>query len=300
MTLAATVFPQHGCPFRLDTTVRHELVADGLVVTHTITNRGPGLRAPFAVGSHPFFRVGDHDPATLTVTLDAATRYETNVRSIPVGTSAVAGTPFDLAGSPLLGDLDIDACYRDVAQDPHGHPPPRRLTAPDGSRDQMWQDASFPYVQIFTPRNFPRDGVKGLAFAAEPMTAPANALASGEGLIWLDEDETWSGSWGVRYRVRPDSGFGGRRRARAGLDGTAPSVPVLCVRTPMCPSGVAVTLAYPVATPSACRHLSRGGRAPRPGPRPGGALFSRASTEKPTRDGLEGVCSARTRWVGPT
>lgn len=199
VTQAASVYPQHGWPFRLDTTVRHELIADGLVVTHTITNRGPG-RAPFAVGSHPFFRVGDHDPATLTVTLDAATRYETNVRSIPVGTSGVAGTPFDLTGSPLLGDLDIDACYRDVAQDPQG----RRhthLTAPDGSRTTMWQDASFPYVQIFTPRNFPRDGVKDLAFAAEPMTAPANALASGEGLIWLDEDETWSGSWGVTYRA---------------------------------------------------------------------------------------------------
>ncbi|BDZ49221.1 hypothetical protein GCM10025867_14620 [Frondihabitans sucicola] len=92
VTQAATVFPQHGFPFRLDTAVRHELTPDGLVVTHTITNRGPG-RAPFAVGSHPFFRVGSHDPATLTVTLDAATRFETNVRSIPVGTSPVAGTP---------------------------------------------------------------------------------------------------------------------------------------------------------------------------------------------------------------
>lgn len=197
VTQAASVFPQHGYPFRLDTTVRHELVLDGLIVTHTVTNRGPG-RAPFAVGSHPFLRVGSHDPATLRVTLDAATRFETNVRSIPVGTSPVAGTPFDLTGSPLVGDLDIDTCYRDIAQDPSGHRV-TTLTAPDGSSTAMWQDASFPYVQVFTPRNFPRDGVKGLAIAAEPMTAPANALASGESLIWLDEGETWTGSWGVRY-----------------------------------------------------------------------------------------------------
>lgn len=197
LTQAATVFPQHGYPFRLDTTVRHELTPDGLVVTHTVGNRGSG-RAPFAVGAHPFFRVGSHDPATLRVTLDAATRFETNVRSIPVGTASVAGTPFDLSGSPLLGDLDIDAGYRDIAQDARGR---RRthLTAPDGSRTTMWQDGSFPYVQIFTPRAFPRDGVTGLAFAAEPMTAPANALASGDGLRWLDEGETWSGSWGVTY-----------------------------------------------------------------------------------------------------
>ncbi|GAA4266528.1 aldose 1-epimerase family protein [Frondihabitans peucedani] len=197
VTQAASVFPQHGFPFRLDTTVRHELVEDGLVVTHTITGRGPG-RAPFAVGSHPFLRVGAHDPATLTVTLDAATRFETNVRSIPVGTAPVDGTVFDLRNSPLVGDLDIDAGYRDIAQDDDGRRR-TRLTAPDGSSTTMWQDESFPYVQVFTPRNFPRDGVKGLAIAAEPMTAPANALASGEGLRWLDEGETWMGSWGVTY-----------------------------------------------------------------------------------------------------
>ncbi|WP_255359427.1 hypothetical protein [Frondihabitans sp. PAMC 28766] len=177
--------------------MRHELVADGLVVTHTITNRGPG-RAPFAVGSHPFFRVGDHDPATLTVTVRAHTRFETNVRSIPVGTAPVTGTPFDLTAGALLGDLDIDAGFRDFEQDTDGRRR-TRLTAPDGSSTTMWQDESFPYVQIFTPRNFPRKGVKGLALAAEPMTAPANALASGESLIWLDEGETWSGSWGVSY-----------------------------------------------------------------------------------------------------
>ncbi|GAA4673317.1 aldose 1-epimerase family protein [Frondihabitans cladoniiphilus] len=197
VTQSASVYPQHGYPFRLDTTVRHELTPTGLTVTHSITNRGPGT-APFAVGSHPFFRVGDHDLATLTVTLDAATRFETNVRSIPVGTAPVEGTPFDLRHSPTLGDLDIDAGYRDIAADDQGVRRVR-LTAPDGSSTTMWQDSSFEYVQIFTPRNFPRDGVKGLAFAAEPMTAPANALASGEGLRWLVEGETWTGSWGVVY-----------------------------------------------------------------------------------------------------
>ncbi len=30
------------------------------------------------------------------------------------------------------------------------------------------------------------------------MTAPANALNSGEGLRWLEPDETWTGTWGIR------------------------------------------------------------------------------------------------------
>jgi len=196
VTLAATVFPQHGWPFQLDATVRHELVADGMVVTHTVENVGT-RRAPFALGAHPFFRVGDHDVATLTVTLDAATRYVVDERGIPTGTEPVAGTPFDLSGSPRVGDLDLDTPYRDVTPDAEGLRR-TRFTAPDGSATELWQDPSFGYAQVFTPRNFPRDGVVGLAVAAEPMTAPPNALATGEGLIWLEPGERWSGAWGVR------------------------------------------------------------------------------------------------------
>lgn len=193
---AATVHPQHGWPFQLDVTVRHELVEDGLVVTHTLTNVGRG-RAPWALGSHPFLRVGAHDVADLTVTLDAATRYVTDERSIPTGTEPVEGTAFDLRGGARVGDLDLDTTYRDVAADGEGV---RRTTlrAPDGSGVELWQDASYEYVQVFTPRNFPRDGELGLAVAVEPMTAPANALASGEGLRWLDESETTTATWGVR------------------------------------------------------------------------------------------------------
>jgi len=197
VTQAATVHPQHGWPFQLDVTVRHELVDDGMTVTHTVTNVGSG-RAPWALGSHPFLRVGDHDVADLTVTLDAATRYVTDERSIPTGTEPVDGTAYDLRHGPRVGDLDLDTAYRDVAADAEGV---RRTTvrAPDGSGVELWQDASYPHVQVFTPRTFPRDGVLGLALAAEPMTAPANALATGDGLRWLDEGETATAVWGVRY-----------------------------------------------------------------------------------------------------
>jgi aldose 1-epimerase len=31
------------------------------------------------------------------------------------------------------------------------------------------------------------------------MTAPPNALATGEGLLRLEPGERWSGSWGIRH-----------------------------------------------------------------------------------------------------
>ncbi|PZF60275.1 hypothetical protein DEI92_07915 [Curtobacterium sp. MCBD17_034] len=192
----ATVYPQHGWPFLLETRVHHELVDDGLRVTHEIVNRSD-RRAPFAVGNHPYLRAGDAPVEELTVTLDAATRFTTDEHKVPDGSESVEGTPFDLRGGRVVGDSDLDTAYTDVAADAEGV---RRTTvrAADGDGVELWQDASFPYVQVFTSREFPRGDGVGLALAVEPMTAPANALNSGEGLRWLEPDEAWTGSWGIR------------------------------------------------------------------------------------------------------
>jgi aldose 1-epimerase len=192
----ATIYPQHGWPFLLETRVHHELVDDGIRVTHEIVNRS-ATRAPFAVGNHPYLRAGDALVDDCTVTLDAATSFTTDERKIPSGTAPVEGTPLDLRGGRVVGESDLDTAYTDVAPDESGV---RRtsLHAPDGDGVELWQDASFPYVQVFTSREFPRGDGVGLALAVEPMTAPADALNSGEGLRWLEPDESWTGSWGIR------------------------------------------------------------------------------------------------------
>ena len=192
----ATIHPQHGWPFTLETRVHHELVEDGIRITHTVTNRS-GRPAPFAIGSHPYLRAGDTPAEDLVVRLDAATAFTVDDRKIPNGTQPVAGTDLDLRAGRRAGDSDLDTAYTDVTPDDEGI---RRTTlhGPEGDGVELWQDASFPYVQVFTSREFPRGDGKGLAVAVEPMTAPADALNSGEGLRWLRADESWTGSWGIR------------------------------------------------------------------------------------------------------
>src|SRR4029077_3089148 len=68
LTLRATVCPQHGYPFSLDTFVTYALVDDGLSVTHRLVNVGSAA-APFGVGTHPYLRVGDHPVSDLVITL---------------------------------------------------------------------------------------------------------------------------------------------------------------------------------------------------------------------------------------
>ncbi|WP_308467682.1 aldose 1-epimerase family protein [Rathayibacter soli] len=196
VTLAATVFPQSGYPFLLDTSVRYELVEDGLTVTHSITNVGTA-DAPVAVGTHPYFTIGDVPTEDLTLTLNAATHFTVDDRLNVVGEHPVDGTEFDLRAGGRVGDLHLDDGWGDVGLvDGHSE---QTLTAPDGRTVSMWADEHFRYVQVYTSRELKSLPAGQVAIAIEPMTAPTNALNTGRDLKWLTPGETWSVAWGVRH-----------------------------------------------------------------------------------------------------
>jgi len=193
VTMAATVFPRRGYPFLLDTTVRYELVDAGIRVTHIIRNESTNA-APVAIGAHPFLRVGEVPTAELTLRLAADTHFEVDERMIPVRESPVDGTGYDLRDGRLLGELALDDGFRVAAGGVARH----TLTAPDGRFVELWQDAQFGFVQVFTTERFPS---RELAIAVEPMTAPANAFNNGQGVRWLEPGESWQASWGINYGV---------------------------------------------------------------------------------------------------
>jgi len=196
ITLAATIFPQHGYPFLVDTTVRYELVDDGLRVTHSLTNV-TDVPAPIAVGAHPYLQIAGVPTDDLVVTLSAATRFTVTDRLIPATEEPVDGTVFDLRGGVPVAQLELDDVFGgvDCSTGVSSH----SLTAPDGRSVAMWADNSFGYVQVFTTRAFPHEGGTATVIALEPMTAPANAFNSGTGLRWLERGETWTLSWGIRH-----------------------------------------------------------------------------------------------------
>jgi aldose 1-epimerase len=120
ITLAARVAPQPGWPVPLATQVRYAVAADGLTVTHTVTNIGAAA-VPFGVGAHPYIRVGD------TATDD---------------------------GRPLKGltlDDAFGGCVPDDGLVRH------RLLGPDGGLE-VWADPDFGWVQVFTPDDHPGRG----------------------------------------------------------------------------------------------------------------------------------------------
>ncbi|QNO37918.1 aldose 1-epimerase family protein [Protaetiibacter sp. SSC-01] len=201
VALGARIHPQHGWPFLLETWVRYALAEDGLTVTHGVRNLG-AEPAPWAVGAHPYFRVGEVPVEQLTLEVRAEGYLELDERLVPVAVREVEpGGEFDLSAPRELGGLDLNVGYQDVVTGPEGA---AVLTAPDGARVVVWQDEPFRWLQVFTPRDFPHVDAEGaeapaLAVALEPMTAAPDALNSGEGLVWLEPDQDWEASWGVRY-----------------------------------------------------------------------------------------------------
>ena len=191
--LSATIYPQNGYPFLVDTRVRYELTDDGLTVTHTFANAGEA-EAPVAVGAHPYFRLGELETAELQLTVNATARFEVDDKLIPVGQQPVDGTKFDLRTPQRVGDLDLNDGYANA-----GPGDLAILSAADGSAVALWGDEAFAFVQVYTHRSFATLPRGSVALALEPMTAPTDAFNSGLGIKRLAPHETWSVTWGIRY-----------------------------------------------------------------------------------------------------
>lgn len=187
--LRATIVPQTGYPYLIETSVTYTLTPDGIEVTHTLTNRSASA-APIALGTHPFMTIGDVDPHDLVLRVPAETAFVTDERMLPTGTRPADSA---LQDGVRLGEVTLDTGFTDLARDPDGRVR-HSLTAPDGRRVTLWQGEGFDYVQVYTTPAYPG---QSLAVAIEPMTAPADALNSGLGLRRLVPDETWTLHWGI-------------------------------------------------------------------------------------------------------
>lgn len=188
-TLSATIFPQTGYPYLIETSVTYLLTDAGIEVIHVLTNRSADP-APVALGTHPFVTIGDVDPHELVLRIPAATAFETDERMLPTGTRPADAA---LRDGIRLGDASLDTGFTDLTRDGDGRVR-TSLTAPDGRRVTLWQGEGFDFVQVYTATNYPGHD---LAVAIEPMTAPADALNSGLGIRRLAPDESWTLRWGI-------------------------------------------------------------------------------------------------------
>lgn len=196
MTVGATLFPQPGWDGLLELRVEYALDERGLRVTSTATNRG-SVAVPFGHGAHPYIAIGSTPLAEVVLRLPAARQVLVDERMLPTETVPVPAEG-DFRSPRALGSTSLDTAYTEVT---------RRadtgcwevLVA--GLRDRpdvtVWGDAAYEWFQVFTAKGADTgvDGARGVA--VEPMSCPADAFNSGEGVVRLEPGQSWTGTWGI-------------------------------------------------------------------------------------------------------
>ena len=193
VSLEATIFPQHGYPFLLRHRVQY-LLDDtlGLVVRQTLANHSKAP-APFVLGAHPYLRLGDAPIEDLVLTVAADTRLVADERLIPRSSAPVAGDT-DFRSGRHIAELSVDVALTGLKRvDGKAR---HTLSAADGRSVSLWQDEACEYVHVFVSTEYPG---RSRAVAVEPMTGPANAFNSGDGLRWLAPGEAFTIEWGIDY-----------------------------------------------------------------------------------------------------
>jgi len=193
LVLGADVVPQTGYPFHLRTRVTFDLQDAGLHVTHRIENVG-ARTAPVALGVHPYLQISGVPTEDLVIHSTGTSTLVLDDRNIPVDEVPVDAAT-DLRGGRRLGDASLDNGYRGLERDAEGRAH-HTLTAPDGRSVRLWQDEGFRWAQVFTTDRYPG---RPLAVAIEPMTAPANAFATGTDLESLAPGAILTREWGVQF-----------------------------------------------------------------------------------------------------
>jgi len=196
VTMVHRLAAQPGYPWTLDLAADYTLDDAGLTVTMSAVNRS-GEPCPYGAGAHPYLRLAHGQVDDWVLRSPAATRYLTDDRSLPVGTEAVEGTPFDFRSPRPIGDTRLDTAFRDLERDSSGRATVELSAAGGGRRLEMWLGPGFPYLMLFTGDSLPDPDRRRRGLGVEPMTCAPNAFRSGDGTAVLAPGERAVATWGI-------------------------------------------------------------------------------------------------------
>lgn len=199
VTMAVTLWPRPQWPFTLSVSVEYALRPAGLVVTTVAEGTGAG-DAPYAYGHHPYLTVGTPTVDEAELHLPARSWLPTDADQIPTGAEEVAGTPQDFRSPAPVGQVRIDHAYTDLARGPNGLARLVLRNPADGREAELWVDGAYEWLEVFTGDTVPQPERRRQGLGVEPMTAPPNALQTGEGVVRLSPGGTHTARWGIVAR----------------------------------------------------------------------------------------------------
>ena len=196
VTMSVTLWPRPGWPFTLSVSVEYALGPAGLVVTTVAEGTGADA-LPYACGAHPYLTVGTPTVDDAELHLPARTWLPTDDDQVPIGREEVAGTPLDFRSPARIGDVRIDHAFTDLARGADGLARVALRNPADGREAELWVDSAYPWLEVFTGDALAEPAQRRRGLAVEPMTAPPNALQTGEDVVRLGPGETHAARWGI-------------------------------------------------------------------------------------------------------
>lgn len=192
VTLGTLLASPTGYPYSVDIEITYELNEFGLSCSFSVRNESDNS-APFVIGFHPYFSIGDPDKASLLI--PAESYYTQDGNKIPAAKTSVEETVFDYRTSRSLADAKLDDYFTDLATTA-GEVVSRLET--DSWTLELRQSAALPHLVVYLTHEYDSEGELVSALALEPASAPANALSSNEDVVFIEPAEAFTGSWGVR------------------------------------------------------------------------------------------------------
>ena len=192
--------PQPGYPYTLALSVEYSLSDAGLRVKTTATNTG-SEPCPYGAGAHPYLTVGTATVDPVVLRVPARTVILSDARALPVERRDVEGTPYDFRTPRTIGATVLDSAYADLDRDDDGLVRVELHDPGTGRGLTLWADETFGYLMVFSGDPLP--DVARRSLAVEPMTCPANAFRTGEGLIRLEPGESFTSVWGLAPSGNP-------------------------------------------------------------------------------------------------
>jgi len=170
-------------PFPHEVQMAASVEATSLTIRTTVLANGKSP-VPISFGFHPYFGIPDVPRAEWHVHLPAMKKLKLDGHGIPTGASEAFG-PMD----EPLGDRSFDDGFQ-LATGPAS-------LGVEGGHYKLAVELleGYPYTQIFTPKG--RDFI-----ALEPMTAPTNALVTGDGLRVVPPGEQFQAAFRVRLNFK--------------------------------------------------------------------------------------------------
>lgn len=206
VTLAATIEPQLGYPWRVRVETRYALTAFGLTQTVTALNESEAA-APFGTGPHPYLVAGPHPLDEWTLSLPAAEVLETTTdRLSPTTLAGVESDAvrFDFREPRAIGAVEIDHAYTGLSRDAAGETAVQVRDEAAGTGVEIVWDAACTWVQVHTadqPEG-PASPAHRVGLAVEPMTCAPDAFNAAAypfdtGLLVIEPGESVTASWRI-------------------------------------------------------------------------------------------------------